>query len=475
MQAGNVLKRLRLRSIENRDRERHASWLELFFDLIFVLAVAQIAQALNHDLTLTGCVHYLVLFAPVWWAWVGYSFYADRFESDEVIFRLMMFAGMLAMAAVAVNVHGAFQGGERAFTFSYVAVRVILIAFYIRAAYYVPLARDLCVRYAIGFGIGSLVWLASAFVPNPMRYGFWAVGFLIELATPFVNMHVARRTPYDSSHVPERFGLFTLIVIGEASLTAINGLVSMDWQLRAAVIAACGFAITAAIWWSYYEFVEVDGISENRRAGGQIYMYSHFPISIGIAAIGVSIQHAVVMSSASALSPMLRWTLCGSVALYLLAISAIRLSLGRWHLVWARLVAVFIILLMALLGDYLPPLGLIVLLLVTLIGEIWAETYYKEKSKDVSPVESSPPTARCSHADQIRDVEPQTNGCQECLEGHYQWEHLRMCLVCGHVGCCDSSKYKHATKHFQVTGHQIIKSLEPGEDWSWCYVDETYI
>jgi uncharacterized UBP type Zn finger protein len=78
----------------------------------------------------------------------------------------------------------------------------------------------------------------------------------------------------------------------------------------------------------------------------------------------------------------------------------------------------------------------------------------------------------CTHLDQIRKVEPSGNGCEECLKAGDTWVHLRLCLTCGHVGCCDSSKNKHATKHFHTTHHPIIKSLEPGEDWKWCYVDE---
>jgi uncharacterized UBP type Zn finger protein len=78
----------------------------------------------------------------------------------------------------------------------------------------------------------------------------------------------------------------------------------------------------------------------------------------------------------------------------------------------------------------------------------------------------------CSHLAQIRDVAPATQGCAECLARGDQWVHLRLCLSCGHVGCCDSSPNKHATKHFHATGHPVIKSLEPGEDWGWCYIDE---
>lgn len=78
---------------------------------------------------------------------------------------------------------------------------------------------------------------------------------------------------------------------------------------------------------------------------------------------------------------------------------------------------------------------------------------------------------QCSHLDQINDVEPGTDGCEECLKTGDSWVHLRMCLVCGHVGCCDSSKNTHATKHFHGTGHPVMQSAQPGEDWRWCYVD----
>jgi uncharacterized UBP type Zn finger protein len=78
----------------------------------------------------------------------------------------------------------------------------------------------------------------------------------------------------------------------------------------------------------------------------------------------------------------------------------------------------------------------------------------------------------CTHLDQIADVEPSAEDCEECLQTGDTWVHLRECMSCGHVGCCDSSKNKHATKHFHATDHPLIQSFQPGEDWIWCYVDE---
>jgi uncharacterized UBP type Zn finger protein len=82
----------------------------------------------------------------------------------------------------------------------------------------------------------------------------------------------------------------------------------------------------------------------------------------------------------------------------------------------------------------------------------------------------------CSHLDQIRSVSPRTpEGCEECLKTGSYWVHLRLCLECGHVGCCDQSPGKHATKHFHRTSHPIMRSFEPGESWGWCYVDDVLL
>jgi len=81
----------------------------------------------------------------------------------------------------------------------------------------------------------------------------------------------------------------------------------------------------------------------------------------------------------------------------------------------------------------------------------------------------------CTHLDQARPVKPNTKGCEECLKTGQPWVALRMCLVCGHVGCCDSSPGRHATGHFRQTGHPVMKSVEPGQDWSWCYIDKAYL
>jgi len=82
---------------------------------------------------------------------------------------------------------------------------------------------------------------------------------------------------------------------------------------------------------------------------------------------------------------------------------------------------------------------------------------------------------KCKHLSEVHEVTPSAQGCEDCLKTGDSWVHLRMCLTCGHVGCCDSSKNKHAAKHFHAARHPIMKSVQPGEQWGWCYVDEIYL
>jgi len=114
------------------------------------------------------------------------------------------------------------------------------------------------------------------------------------------------------------------------------------------------------------------------------------------------------------------------------------------------------------LGDvvHIPPLASLAAIVVVFGISIAASLLFPGKAK------------QCSHRNQIADVKARTNGCEECLKSGDRWVQLRLCLKCGHVGCCDSSPNKHATAHFHATGHPVMRTIEPGESWKWCYVDK---
>jgi tellurite resistance protein TerC len=118
---------------------------------------------------------------------------------------------------------------------------------------------------------------------------------------------------------------------------------------------------------------------------------------------------------------------------------------------------------------HVPPLISLVAIVTILAVSIAASLLFPG-----APPEEKP-KAKCTHAGEIADVKPNSAGCEECLKSGDKWVSLRMCLKCGHVGCCDSSKNRHATAHFEATRHPVMRSIQPGESWKWCYVDKTYL
>ncbi len=467
--------RPRLRTLETSDGERHASWLELFFDLVFVLAVANIAKILAEHSDLAGTVKFFALFIPVWWTWIGFTFYADRFETDEPAYRILVFAGMFAVAVLAMGLEAGFTPqGDFPFVLCYVAVRLILIALYARSAYHVPLARSLSMRFIIGFSIAVAVWLISLLIPPPYRYVFWAIAVIIELGTPFFNVRNLNILPIDFSHIPERFGLFTIIVLGEVIVATANGITETVWNFSALTAAFLGFAMAAAIWWINFDFVEDSAIRADSLLPRFIYLYGHFFIVANIVVIGIGVEHAI-MEAGKGESHLHFPTLAllgGGIALYLLTITAIKLASGNCNLMFVRLAAIAVSLSLLFIGQFIPPLASLFVFLFILGFGVWIEGHF-EADSEISKDHLKP----CEHADEMQILDPPDElVCEECVaNSSYKWVHLRLCTSCGHVGCCDSSKYKHATKHFQESEHPIISSLESEENWAWCYADERFV
>jgi low temperature requirement protein LtrA len=356
---------------------RHASALELFFDLVLAVAIAALGERLARDTSLMGFLRYGALFVPVWWAWVGYTFYADRFETDDLIYRLLVLLAMLAIAGIALNTPLAFssRSASRVLAASYVAVRLILLVLYARAYRHEPRARPLCGSYLVGFSIGAALWLASVFVDPPVRYELWAAGLVVELATPLLSVSAIKRVPYHASHIPERLGSFTIVVLGETVALTATGVPSR-LHPAAALIAAGGFFLAAALWWIYFEFVD-DSPMRRGMVAGQTYVYGHLLVFLGITATGAGVLLAIRSGNAAGLGAGGRWALCGGPAVFLVAIGVIHLVNTR-HLrdprVWTRFGSGAAATGLAVAGSPLSPLTLVGLLLALLVAHAALES-----------------------------------------------------------------------------------------------------
>jgi low temperature requirement protein LtrA len=464
--------RPRLLTLEPMTSDRHASWLELFFDLVFVLAVTRTARLLSEHTDLIGLLKYGAVFIAVWWLWIGFTFYADRFETQSAVHRILMFAGMLTVAGLSVTLGGAFTvEGDAPFVVCYMLVLLVLIVLYARAAYHIPLARTFSLQYPIGLGISSLILLASLVIQTPLRYAVWAFVLLLEFLTPVLNIKAARSLPIDRSHIPERFGLFTIIVLGEAVIATASGAAEVAWNPSTIATACIGFAMAAAIWWITFDFVEDSALRSNSLAQRFVYLFGHFFAVTSIVTIGIGVEHAIKETEAG-LGFSTIVLLTGGTVVYLSSITVTRLITGVCNLVYPRVIAITLLLALTFVGSYLPSLVVMSLVLLLLSAEVWIENYYAEDQQEDDADRLSP----CEHAGQMTVFNARTHdGCEECRKNNYKWVHLRLCLSCGHVGCCDTSVNKHATKHFHALGHPIMASLEKDESWAWCYVDERFV
>lgn len=360
----------RLRAESDSERERHANWLELFFDLVFVVAVTELSHTLETHLTLTGFWQFVVLFVPCWWAWTMFTFYIDRYDVDDVVHRLAILGGMLSILFLSANIHNVFSGkGSVWFALSYVAIRSIVLFLYVRVAIHVPLARINRNLYLVSYIPSTILWLGSISFAEPTRFILWAIAMIIELVIPFLSARRLATSPVDPAHLPERFGLLTLIVLGELIVSVARTTAGNDWALMPAIAATIGFGIAACLWWIYFDFLETVVIIRDARSV-DVYNYGHLPIIMGLALVSVGIQLTIESASSSLLPDAARWTLCGGVALCLLAIMAIWTIACRRHLSWQMTNWIAIVTGLAVFGESLSPLALEGFVLIVLVAKV---------------------------------------------------------------------------------------------------------
>ena len=316
-----------LRTLDDQG-ERHATWLELFFDLVFVISIAEVAHTLEDYRTLADFLGTAGLFVAVWWAWVGYTVYADRFDTDDVAHRVLVLAGMLAVIAMALSVHDALHGGSARFALAFVAVRGIVLLLNARARRHAAPARPLLNLFLAAFSTGAALWLLSVFVPEPARYVLWGVALVIELSAPWVGRRQIVKAPVHTSHLVERFGLFTLIVLGESVVRVAQGAADVDdWTTATLAAAGGGFLLVAGLWWLYFDRLDEGAVRSVLR--GLVWNYTHLPLLAGLVAVAVGTEYAIRDAAGGQLERSTTAALGGGTALYLLSTVVIGLAVRR--------------------------------------------------------------------------------------------------------------------------------------------------
>jgi low temperature requirement protein LtrA len=280
------------------EAHRASTPLELFFDLCFVVAIAQAGTCLHH-----GIAHahfgqaigsYLLLFFAIWWAWMNFTWFASAYDCDDPAYRIKTFIQMAGALVIAAGVPRAFEQGQwRIIIAGYAIARIGLIANWLRAASSDPARRKTALRMAGALAVVQVLWIGAGFMPAANWFYLWFALALLELAVP-IWAERAGATPWHPHHMAERYGLLTLIVLGESVLGATLAMQAAldDAHPTAELYSVIGGGILVlfAMWWLYFDR-ESHGPSET-GALAFLWGYGHFVIFVAAAAVGAGLAVA---------------------------------------------------------------------------------------------------------------------------------------------------------------------------------------
>jgi low temperature requirement protein LtrA len=337
-----------LRPMRPRDPDeehRAATPLELFFDLCFVAAVSIAAESLHHALVADdigdGLVSYAVVFFAIWWAWMNFTWFASAYDTDDLPYRLITLLQVAGVLILAAGLPRAFDESDFAIVVAgYVIMRLAMVAQWLRAARNDPERRRAALRYATGLVCVQVLWVALLFVPEGLWLPGWAVLAAVELALPVWAEHF-EHTTWHPHHIAERYGLFTLIVLGESIISTTRAFqVALDEgqdEAKLISLAIAAIVIIFAMWWLYFDRPAEH--HESTSSGAFIWGYGHYFIFAAIAANGAGLAAAIdIETHHSVLGAVATsYTVAAPVAVYLLGLWAIQLlkygvGLSHWPL-----------------------------------------------------------------------------------------------------------------------------------------------
>ena len=285
--------RLPMVARDTAESARAATPLELFFDLCFVVAVAQASGRLHHAVADGGAadavVSYVLVFFAIWWAWMNFSWFSSAYDNDDVPYRLLTFVQIVGVLILAAGVPRAFDDRNFDVVFvGYLVMRVGLVSLWLRAASHDAEHRRASLRYALGISLCMVIWLVVLAIGWPV----WAfvVGAAVELAVPMWAER-ASHTPWHAHHIAERYGLFTLIVLGESVLSATvafqHAIDERDTNVALYLTAVAGLITVFAMWWLYFEKPAQWFLTSLRVAF--LWGYGHYLVFASAAAVGAGI------------------------------------------------------------------------------------------------------------------------------------------------------------------------------------------
>jgi len=290
---------------------RTASPLELLFDLTLVVAVAaataELAHAIEEGHLGSGLVPFLQVFFAIWWAWMNFTWFASSYDTDDVPYRLLTMVQMAGVLVIAAGIpQAAAHSDYRAVAIGYVIMRLALVTQWLRVALEDPERRRTALRYASGIAVAQAGWVLSVVLTGGFTLPVFLLLVAIELAVPRWAERTAP-TNWHPHHIAERYGLFTLILLGESVLAATRGvqgaLAAGDFSSSLLVVSAGGLVLLFALWWFYFQHPAGECLSE-RRDHSYRWGYGHYGVFASLAALGAGLEVAVQTGHETEVSPV---------------------------------------------------------------------------------------------------------------------------------------------------------------------------
>jgi low temperature requirement protein LtrA len=377
---------------------RRVDFLELFYDLIYVVIVAELAHLLAEHVNLEAYLEFIFLFILIWWLWVNAALYHNLHGYDDLRTRIFAFMQMGILVVMTVFLHNAMEETSYGFALSYVAFLILLTFLWWRTGVHDPAHRPQTIPYITTYPIAIVLFIISIFVPIPYRFFIWIIAFLEMMIIPLIFSAVGQRGEYmlnidvASPSLRERFKLFTIIVFGETIVGVVAGLSRYHHlDLTIGLTGTLGLILAFCLWWIYFD-ASADHPVKNKASWLYLWILIHLPIWLGITAIGPTVLNIISLEDLIIPTEIL-WLLVGSIALALFSIGVFVYSLdvdvryknsyrkGSFLLFGLSAFTLIFLILESLLTSIILLLGLFIILLIPLLYTLYIRVKIPEESQ----------------------------------------------------------------------------------------------
>ena len=363
----------------SEEEERKTSYLELFFDLIFVFAFTQVTALILEDPTVSGFARAALVLAMVWWAWSAYAWLTNEIDIENLVTRVLVLAAMAAGFFMALSVPDAYEDEAAWFAVAYFVVRVLQSALFTWGARHDAGLRRATLRLAPWFVGAAAIALVGGFADADVRAWIWLASLAIDVVGTLTVARAEWRV--SASHFAERFALIVIIALGESIVAIGIGTSQLERDVTYTTSVLIAFAGVAALWWAYFDFTASAASRALGRASPQargplardVFTLFHYPVVLGIILYAVAAKKTLE-APRDPLSTAGRWSLGLGIAVFLLGFALMRFRVVR-RIAWERLAAAVLALVLAVALDDVDAIVTLSIVIAVLVASVAVEAH----------------------------------------------------------------------------------------------------